>query len=166
MPLPELLTRATIWCAILAYTLSTIAWRAGHDERSRRLWTAGATTYLLHAVLAFATFYEGSHTVAWRETARRTKDLTGFDSGAGLLLNELLLVVWWLDLVTWFRSGHIARRARPRWKSTALHAVFLFLIMNGGIVFAQGPVQWFTLACVLALSYSFRRLPPHPRQSP
>ena len=54
-----------------------VAWAIGECRESRAAWTAGATLALVHSVVAFAAFYDGSHSIARIETMRQTAALTG-----------------------------------------------------------------------------------------
>lgn len=64
--------RATIWFSVIAWAASEVLRRAGADRR--------AAARALYAA-----------------TARRTLDMTGLASGAGLYLNYLFVAVWIAD---------------------------------------------------------------------
>ena len=61
----------------------------------------GAVFYAVAAMVAALSIWVGVRAVAWAETARRTRELTGVDAGAGLWLNYLFGLVWLGDLAGW-----------------------------------------------------------------
>ena len=144
-------TRVTIWLAMLGYVLSVVClllqfrpgWAFG-------FYAAGLAAFVLHAVFAFAAFYDWSHTTAWLETRDQTYKSTGFDSGHGIYLNYALGVVGLLDTIRWqFTKEPL--HLKSRWAGICLHCFFLFMIINGGIVFASGMVRWFTTLLLLGM---------------
>jgi hypothetical protein len=116
----------TIWTARLAAALWVCAvlwmWR-GRWERARWASTVGVVLYLAHVWCAFAFHYEWSHAVAYRETARQTKELFGVDWGGGLWLNYLFTAVWVGEVLWW--------RPRVRWWAQGFLG---FMILNGTVV--------------------------------
>jgi hypothetical protein len=128
----EWATRATIWLAMSSW-VAGIAFR-GH--RSRAFWTAGAVFYLLHILFAYAGFYDWSHRIAWEKTAADTAEATGFRTGVGLLLNFLFAA--WLGFDLWNQWTRSVRK----WRKTT-EGLVLFFIVNGAIVFGDGPVVLF-----------------------
>ena len=111
---------------------------------------AGFAAYLLHAVFAFHAFYEWSHAVAWLETRRQTELTTGLSSGDGLYLNYALGLVWMTDSLLWLTTGQPLHR-RNYVAATGVHGFFLFMLVTGGIVFASGPVRWFTTMLLILI---------------
>ena len=65
------------------------------------LWTAGWLVYLLHVVAAFQFVHHWSHAEAAAATARRTSEVVGFSTPAGIYFNYLFTLVW----LTIFSSG-------------------------------------------------------------
>jgi hypothetical protein len=93
----------------------------------------GLLAYLLHVWCAFTYFYEWSHEVAYRETARQTAELFGVHSGGGLYLNYLFTIVWLVDSIGWWlRGGQWERRSRVM--RVAVYAFMAFIVVNGTIV--------------------------------
>jgi len=106
-------------------------------EPARQLWTAALILAVLHAALAFASVYGWSHHTAMLATARQTASVTGLEWGGGLFVNYLFLAAWTLDTLWWWRAP-AARLARsPRLEQLRL-ACFVFMFINGAIVFAAG----------------------------
>lgn len=145
----DLLVRWTARLAIGAYLvragwdLSTIGDRDESLSRSRWTravrwtWTVGCLIYLVHVLLAFVLIHHGSHAEAWRHVAEETERLTGFRSGAGLVLDHLVTVLWTFDVAMWWREPSWSRTRLARW---LLHPFFGFMAFNATVVF--GPAGW------------------------
>ena len=85
----EFLTRLSIWLALIAYATaaSLLLQSRGHPHwrgGARWAWTLGCVFFLVHVVCAFAYFHHWSHAEAYRETARQTAALTGWQWGGGI----------------------------------------------------------------------------------
>ena len=157
----DLLTRATIWLSLAGYAISfCLQVRRVAPKFALVAWSFGAVAFLTHTLFAFHFFYNWSHTIALAETARQTKDLTGFDSGSGLYLNYAFGLVWLVDAAWWLSAGDKYDR-RPRSMVLGLHSFFWFMIVNGAIVFGSGPVQIYGTGLVLVMMVAvFRRRRP------
>ena len=151
----ELLTRLTIWMALACYSVS-VGLGLLRPERGRRwaryFWTSGLAFFLVHVTAAFHYYYDWSHTVGINETARQTRELTGVDSGSGLYLNYLFSLVWLSDGVYWWVVGVNRYASRPRWVSGTVHGFFIFMIVNGAVVFVKGPTRWIGCALLVGLA--------------
>lgn len=150
------LTRGTVWIALTLYVASELS---GHLERKRIgiswwLKTVGCLCFLGHVASAFHYFYHWSHAIAYADTARQSKELTGWDSGAGLYLNYLFALIWMSEVV-WARVSPIAHSSRPAFWTWAVRGLFLFMIFNGAFVFVRGNMRWFGLVLCLALTISW-----------
>ncbi len=163
MPAAELFVRATIWLALACYPAGPAALAAG-DRRVQRLgrwlWSAGCLAYLAHVVAAYGHFYDWSHAVGLRETARQTEAVTGVASGAGLWLNYLFTLVWLADVAWWWLAGERYLR-RGRALLAAEHLFLLFIIFNATVAFEQGSARAaglvVTVAGLAALIAALRR---------
>lgn len=144
MSVGEFLTRAFVWIALLGYTVTFArqCWRKP-PQITRRWWTLGAMAFVLHVAFAFHVFHNWSHSAALLETARQTKELTGFESGSGLYLNYAFTLIWVINVVWWHKVGHEAYVRRATWIPAVVHLFFMFMIVNGAIVFGKGPVRWY-----------------------
>ncbi len=118
---------------------------------ARALWTLGCAAFLLHVASAFYFYHHGSHAAAFRHTAQRTQELFGWNFGGGLFVNYLFTVVWLADTL-WWRLDEPSYLGRSRSWDAALHVFFLFMIVNGGLVFADGLVRWLTVAGLALLA--------------
>ncbi len=139
----DLLTLWTIRLACILYFAALLGWR-------RWAWTAGLIAYLTHVAAAFAFRHGWSHDAAFRETARRTDELFGVQSGAGLYFNYAFTAVWLADVVWLWTSGD-TYRTRPRWISVSIHAFMAFMFFNATVVFASGWVRWLGVAATAIL---------------
>ena len=150
------MTQVAVFWTIAA---ATVAWAVGDACRllrrrlalARLVWTAGALAFLIHSVSAFVLFYDGSHTRALAETARQTAAMTGVDSGTGLYLNYLFLAIWIADTLWWWAVGPEAgaRFTRLGW---ARFMFFLFMFVNGAVIFADGRMRMVGLVAVMVVA--------------
>lgn len=107
--------------------------RSASDALALNLWTAGVAIYLAHVILAFTYFYQWSHAVAYRETARLTNDLFGVDWGGGIYLNYIFTAVWLADCA-WWRSAPDAYGNRSRLWHVTIHGFLAFMFVNASVV--------------------------------
>lgn len=156
----ELLTRVTIWLALVLYAAGEVA-RATRTSGARNAWAgwlnaAGCGLFLAHVALAFHYFHHWSHAVAYADTARQTLEFTGWNSGSGLFVNYLLAAVW-LSEVIWWRASPVTFAARPAWITWSVRAFFLFMIFNGAFVFVHNPARWFGLLLCIVLTVAWTK---------
>lgn len=145
-----MLTLWTVRLACLFYFAALAAWITGRRGPARAAWTAGLLFYLLHVAAAFSFHHHWSHAAAYRETARQTAELFGFDWGGGIFFNYVFTAIWMADAAwLWLRPESYYRRARA--VSAAMHGFLAFMVINGAIVFATAPMRWASLAACLLL---------------
>jgi hypothetical protein len=135
------------------------AWGASEIVRGawqRWLWTMAAMLMLVHSVAAFGTIYGWSHTTAVEATARQTRAVTGFESGAGIYVNYAFLVVWLSDVVWWWRAPESYTR-RSAGLSRFVHGFVWFMFLNGAVIFADGWMQGLGVAAVTAVTGTWLR---------
>lgn len=158
----EFLTRATVWVAMLAW--GVCAWirlrapTAADWSRMRRVWTVGCTAFLAHVICAFSSFHGWSHTQALKETARQTALMTGIQSGFGLYLNYTFAIVWLADCVWWWSVRDTVYQQRRKWISMTLWMFMAFMLFNGSVVFAEGPVRWVGIGMSAGLAVRWIRM--------
>ena len=155
-----LATNATIDLALVAYfagaMVEMLSRRRPSDDFgpkwrwARVCWTLGLALYLAHVACAFQFYHHWSHRAAYAETARRTAELFGWSSGAGLYFNYAFTLAWLVDVGWWWLSP-ASRERRPRWLSIAWQGFFLFMVVNATIVFETGLVRWLGVAGCAAL---------------
>ncbi len=161
-----ILTRATIWLALICYVLaqllhSSLRIRCGIVDRSRRIrfgsWVhlLGALIYLAHVVCAFQFHHHWSHDDAVLATARQTAAVTGWNWGGGLWVNYTFSLLWIAHAVN-------SLRRHPRlgvWE-WCVRGTFLFMIFNGAILFARPAVRPAGIVlCALLLTAWWPRQP-------
>jgi len=149
----ELATRWTIRVALSLYAIAIAlrlqpGGRPGRERAARAAWAAGLLFYLAHVACAFQFFHNWSHQAAYRETARRTGELFGFDWGGGLYWNYAFTAAWAVD-VLWPRP--------PGWLRAGLRGFLAFLAFQATVVFGAGWTRWAGLASTLALLLLWRR---------
>ena len=143
--------RATIWLSVLAWAASEILRRAPADRRdaARLMFTAGAILIVVHTMLAFQLTHGWSHAAALASTAERTASMTGVASGAGLYLNYAFILVWLAEAAWWWIQPR-AYLHRSRLIDRSVFAFFLFMVVNGAVVFASGRMRFAGAAAVAA----------------
>lgn len=149
----EILTRGSIWAALLLYsagrsTQLLALGRENWERNARGLSTLGCGACLLHVAFALQHFHHWSQSAAWEDTARQTAELTGWRWGGGLIVNYIFSALWIADTVWWWR-GLLKHRNRARWISRSWHGFYLFMAFNGAVVFVHGPQRWAGLALCL-----------------
>jgi hypothetical protein len=161
--LVELAVFATIAGAVASWAASecwTLRRRVGSDSGPRILWMIGALLMLAHSIAAFGVFYNWSHEAGVAATARQTHAMTGVASGAGIFVNYAFVGIWLADAAwRWFNPA--SYRTRPRTVSHGLRAWFVFMFLNGAIVFADGLMRILGIACVTAVAAAWYRSVSH-----
>jgi hypothetical protein len=155
----EFLTRATIWMALVTYTGAEV-YRSGllknvDDRRSRTIWSLGCLLYVTHVVSAFHHTYHWSHTVAATETLRQTELLIGTSWSGGIFINYLFTLFWCGETAWWWLKPTDYLN-RPLWVQRTTWTVFLFMIINGAVVFVEGPMRWFGASIAVTLVWTWQ----------
>ncbi len=152
----ELLTRSTALAAVALYGLALVLRAAaagcrGRLTAARLAWTAGVLALLFHTACAFHFHHGWSHAAAYADTARRTAQEVGWDSGAGLYANYGFGLVWAADAAWWWwrPAGYLSR---PRTLEWAVQGYLGFITFNAAVVFGRGPARWLGLAVCLAVA--------------
>lgn len=158
MSAADWLIRGTAWAALTLYVAGE--WMVPQRRRPARwLHTLGWGALLAHILGAFHFQHGWSQTAALAETARQTRQLTGLDWGGGLFVNYFFALVWTLDVLRAWTVEHAGphRASRLDW---AVRGFFLFMIINGAVVFVDGPARWLGLVlCLVLLGGWARRVP-------
>ncbi len=127
--------RTAIWLAVFAWAATEVLKRRGQRETARIVWTSGAALLGIHIALAFHYWHGWSHAAAYQSTAIQSAQLTGVASGWGIHLNYALLAVWLADAAWWWAAPR-AYETRSRAIDRTVFAFFLFMMINGAVVFA------------------------------
>src|SRR5436305_1382730 len=137
----ELLIRWSARLAVACYGARLICDvrpdRQNSTHIARWWWTIGCGIFLIHVAAAFHFRHHWNHAAAFDETARRTVEMTGWNSGAGLCVNEAFLVLWLTDVVLWWMNPSWQQNRRSYW---IVQAIFAFLMIQATAVF--GPPFW------------------------
>jgi hypothetical protein len=135
---------------------SVVCWAIAECMASRAAWTLGAVLASVHAAVAFAVFYGGSHEVARVETMRQTEALTGVRFGGGIYVNYAFLAIWIGDAAWWWASPGW-RSMRPRAVDAAIRGFIFFIMVNGAVVFADGLARVLGGVAVAAVAVAWLR---------
>ncbi len=142
MPIGEMIVRWTARLAAAAYlarvSMDGIAPHSRQAQKwNRVIWTVGCAIFLAHVAAAFHFYHGWSHAAAFEHVRQQTLRQTGYDSGFGLYLNELMAIWWTVDAVCWAQN---LRWPENRWAYWSLHVFFAFMMFNATVVF--GPRGW------------------------
>src|SRR5262245_27232411 len=165
----EWLTRGTVWGALTLYTAGELAGAAkqgrGCGGASRWLSSIGCAVFFAHVACAFHFYHHWSHAAAYADTARQTGELVGWSWGGGLYLNYAFALLWAVEVIWWWTHPAGYRRRSSLWTWT-VRGYFLFMIFNGAVVFAHGPVRWFGLVLSVTLVGAWARRAQGVRNGP
>jgi len=159
------LIRTSAWLALLLYVASQALLRIGARNggaaagRAGAWWlsAAGWAALAAHTGLALHFRYGWSQGAAYDDTARQTAALTGWNSGAGLYINYLFMLLWLANLALARRAGSATE---ARWQEWLFRGIFLFMLANAGVIFAPPATKWLGIAgCAILL---FAWLPRRP----
>lgn len=143
--------RATMVAATVAWAMGEIGIRCSRrperpvqdtsgavwSRSARWSWTVGIVLALVHAWLAFEYVYDWSHRVAADETLRLATSRIGVGWAGGIYVNYAFLAVWTADVCWWWMSPASHAGRGPRLEASR-RAFFLFMFLNGSVVFASG----------------------------
>jgi len=158
------LVALTIWAALFLYA-------AGESGRTRRppaswarpVWLLGAAAYLAHVAAAFAIHHDWSHAAAYAYTAARTDAFIGLSWGGGLWVNYAFTAIWIGEGLWWqLRPARYARR--PGIWTPIIRGMFLFMIVNGAVIFVAGPRRLLGIGVLIALVWIWKRGARTPRR--
>ncbi|HMP02206.1 MAG TPA: hypothetical protein PKD86_14370 [Gemmatales bacterium] len=147
-PTGHLAVAATIWLTLALWFASVACQLSGQPRlwRSARwLWIAAAAVYLIHVAAAFHVYHHWSH----QEAFDFVQDQAGF--GPGIFITYAFTGLWAADALWWW-AAPASRDRRPLWLAFLLHGFMVFILFNGAVIFAAGPVRWLSLAGFLVLA--------------
>lgn len=158
----ELLIRWSARIAVACYAARLVC-DASHASQTStqqiaRGWsTLGCGWFLIHVITAFHFQHHWDHAAAFAYTARRTAELTGWNSGAGLYLNEAFLGLWLVDTGLWWWNLRWPQNRKAYW---IVQGIFGFLMIQATVVFGPGfwrPVAVMFLAILVAVRLRSQR---------
>jgi len=124
----EMITRGTVWLALICYT-ATVVLQTSVSARAQRagriLWAIGCVVFLAHVAAAFQFYHQWSHLIAAEDTRRQTMERVGMNFSAGIYFATLV------------GSGKLLHEGRRTWR-IILHSFFLSMIFNATVVFGHG----------------------------
>ena len=135
---PLAIVRGTMILATVAWALGEALMRrsAAVDRWARLSWTIGIALALIHVLLAFHLVYAWDHEAAVAATVRQAADRFGWGWRGGIYVNYAFLALWLAD-VGWWWLAPASRALRSSRIETARLAVFIFMFLNGAVVFAS-----------------------------
>jgi hypothetical protein len=149
------IVRGTMILATLAWALGEALMRrsARSDRWARAIWTVGIALALIHVVLAFQLVYAWNHEAAVAATVRQAADRFGWGWRGGIYVNYVFLALWLADVCWWWLApaAHASRSARLE---TARLALFVFMFVNGAVVFASATGRVVGIASVTVVLIS------------
>jgi hypothetical protein len=148
------LVKGLVWSAWLFYALGLRQALAskGEDQRlrgARRWLTIGGGLYLLHASMGFQFFHNWSHESYYVSMEMQTFDAVQVRSGAAAYASYLFSAVWVAELA-WAWAGFSGWQKRSRLVFWLIHGFLLAVFGAGMLLFATGPVRWFSAAVLLS----------------
>lgn len=146
----EFLIRNTVRLALFYWVIAvSVRARGGMLAACQRVaWTLACIAYLVHVGMAFEHAHHWSHTVAFEHV----RQAGGF--GEGIYFNYLFTIVWTADALWWW-VDRVAYENRSRWLALIIHGFMLFMIVNGAIIFEQGPIRWIGTMMLFGLGWQF-----------
>ena len=138
----EMLIRWTARLAVACYVARLMCDTGRKNDvpsqhAARWWWTIGCACFLMHVAAAFHFEHGWSHAAAFKYTAKRTAEMTGWNSGFGLYVNEAFLCLWLADTILWWRRLSWPENRRIYW---TVQGVFAFLMIQATAIF--GPPFW------------------------
>jgi len=116
-------------------------WLAPKPKAKRILWSLGCLFFLAHIAAGMHFYHNWSHLHAYEATAEQTQETIGIRFGGGIYVNHAMAVVWVLDVLwSWVAPQNYLNRS-PGW-NYAVVGFFLFIAVNGFIVFKSGTLRW------------------------
>jgi len=129
-----------LFVSVLGLRISE-AWLAPKQRTKRIIWTLGCLLFLTH-IAAGMHFYHGwNHTHAYDATAEQTHETIGVRFGGGIYVNHAMAIVWVLDVLwSWITPKSYIGRS-PGWNYVIV-GFFLFIAVNGFVIFKSGLLRW------------------------
>src|SRR5262245_34922645 len=160
MEIAQILTKGTVWVAILAYTIGTGLFcfaqkESGWLAAARVAWTTACLALGAHFICAFHFYHGWSQEAAYLDTARQTREVIGVNWGGGIFINYAVLSGWIFDVGWWWLKGIDSYRRRSRLLVLFWHAFLIFIIFNATVVFKHGMVRWVGVAVSACLAVSW-----------
>ena len=134
----------TIWFSMAFYLAACLGFLGYFHRGVQTFWTLSWLFFMLHFVAAYHFFHGWSQAHAYDYT----EEVSGF--GPGIYFTYLFTALWTGD-VLWFWWDPKTYIGRPRWVTIGVHAVLLFFIFNGTVVFTHGLARALGVVLFVAL---------------
>jgi hypothetical protein len=148
----DVLIRNTVRLALAFWTIAVALMltepRFAPASDARLAWTLACGAYLIHVGVAFECAHRWSHFAAFEHV----KEVGGL--GEGIYVNYFFTLLWTADAIWWWVDSN-GYRNRPRWLGWAIHGFMVFMIVNGVVIFENGPIRWIGGAVLLGLAWLF-----------
>ena len=125
---------------------------ASTQKIARWWWTVGCMWFVAHVAAAFHFQHAWSHSAAFDYTAKRTAEMTGWNSGSGLYVNEAFLCLWVVDTILWWRDANWTQNRLAYW---TIQGIFAFLMLQATAIF--GPRFWIPIALIVMVILAWIR---------
>lgn len=141
MDLSSTLIHTTAGISFVLYAVALLLRLRRPSSAATAIWTAAFVFMVVHVGMAFHWAHHWSHREAFDATARQTAEVFGVHWGGGIFANYALLLVWAVEVVTWWRG---------RWSGLS-QAFLAFMWFNGTVVFGHGFIRWLGVVIFVTL---------------
>jgi hypothetical protein len=133
------IVRATMIMATAAWAASEALTRRSlaSDRAARTVSTIGLALALVHVALAFHIVYAWNHEAAVAATAQQAADRFGWGWRGSIYFNYVFLGIWIADVCWWWTAPR-SHASRPAGFEAFRLAIFVFMFVNGAVIFASG----------------------------
>lgn len=139
----------TRWTArvMFAFWTAAMACRivAGRTPLTRAWWTVACVTFVIHVAVALGRWHGWSHAHAFDHV----EATAGF--GPGIFVSYLFTLLWVADAAFWWLTP-VGYERRAVWKEVAMHGFFVFIMVNGTVVYESGWIRWAGVAVFVGLA--------------
>jgi len=145
----QLISKIAIWAAMFGWVAAMASWYVFPQNKriANGWWLLALVVFAIHIATAFHGFYEWSFRIALDETARLTEDVTGWRSSIGMWVNFAFFAALAADFsMRIFREGGVCKT-----QNRVVEVLVIFMIVNGAIIFADGPVRRFGISLLVGL---------------
>ena len=160
-PMTSAMVVVTIWMAMGAYTLSELGRThviPGMTNRwSRKIVSCACLFYMVHVAAAFQVHHGWSHAAAYAHTATRAEATVGLPWGGGIYANYAFTALWLAEIAWWWVALN-SYDTRPLGVDLTVRVIFLFMIVNGAVVFVPGAMRWVGAALAATLVVAYMRV--------
>jgi hypothetical protein len=161
-----LAVRAIVSVATVAWSLSEVLRYGPVSARwARAAGTVALLLTLLHVLVAFDRVYGWDHEAAIAATVQQSAETFGWGWRGAIYINYLFLAFWLADVLWWW-IAQMSHAVRPRWLEATRFSIFMFMFVNGAVIFASGIGRVIGVVAVSApLAFRMRAARQSPQRS-